>query len=113
MCTDELRHAIRGLCPLDRLLDLDLPEDQQAMNFQDVLEQAAVCGLETVGEAMDNFYLHAISLLSYSEAPEVEQHIEQEHRAYLEAGGSDEDRLPPEMVARVNKEMEAYFKAQS
>jgi hypothetical protein len=76
------------------------------ITFDWVLESGAVCGLTTIGEAVLNFDLHVIQLLPNDEIPEA---ITLVHEEYAKRGDGP---IPPEIMARVNKEMEAYFAAQ-
>ena len=74
--------------------------------LDDVIEQGAICGLETIGEAVLNFELHASQILPYSEIPEA---LERIHKEFETRGDGP---IPKEVVERCNKELEAYFKAQ-
>lgn len=70
------------------------------ITFDWVLESGAVCGLETIAEAVLNFELHAIQLLPYDEIPEAVRLIREEYRK------RGDGPIPPEIVAKVEKEME-------
>lgn len=74
--------------------------------LDDVIEQGAICGLSTVGEAVLNFELHCMQLLSYSEIPEALKRI---HEEYEKRGDGP---IPDEVIKRCNEEMNAYFKQQ-
>lgn len=74
------------------------------ITFNDVLEQGAICGLETIGEAVLNFEMHALM------APdELCEAIHMIHEEYRKRGDGP---IPPEIVERMKSEVDKYFTAQ-
>lgn len=74
--------------------------------LDDVIEQGAICGLSTIGEAVLNFELHCSQFLPYSEIPEALKRI---HEEYEKRGNGP---IPEEVIKRCNEELENYFKQQ-
>jgi hypothetical protein len=83
------------------------------MNSYDLraaMEDAVACDLGTTEEAVLNFELHAAQLLPYDELPGTLKRVHDEYEAYRAAGGPSE--IPKDIVDRVNKEIDEYFRSQ-
>lgn len=82
------------------------------MKLQEAMELAAVCGLTTVGEALDNVVIHAGNYFSYDEAHTEIAELVQE---IIEAHGREgwrSAKIPQSLIDEENRKMDEYFAAQ-
>lgn len=60
------------------------------MKLKEALELAEACGLETVGEALNNVVFHALNLFSYEK---VDEEIEELYSEFQKSGFKPEDSI--------------------
>ncbi len=75
--------------------------------LEDAMRTAVVCGLMTVDEAVLNIDLHSTQLLPNDENANHMNQLFAEHKAWKEAGGSNE--IPQAIIDDENAKMNAYF----
>lgn len=60
------------------------------MKLREALELGEACGLQTVGEALDNVVLHALNLFVYKK---INEEIEELHSEFQKSGFKPEDSI--------------------
>jgi hypothetical protein len=80
------------------------------MKLEEALRTGAVCGLETVEEALANIYIHSPSLFKYEE---IKQELEELYQEALDTYGESwrTVKIPQELIEEENRKMDEYFES--